>query len=85
MTSMGATAIGVTVFRNRIYHHSLMILVPFGFRKGKTGNFCYQLRAISCLLINLLNTRDRKKSNLLLLWQHQKKSPKKRVEKSKTQ
>ena len=43
-------------------------VILFGFRKGKTGNLCYQLRAISCFLINLLNTRDRKKPNLLLFW-----------------
>ena len=32
-------------------------VIPFGFRKGMTENFCYQVRAISSFLIN---TRDKK-------------------------
>ena len=40
-------------------------VILFGFRKGKTDNLSYQLRAISCFLINLHNTRARKKP---LLW-----------------
>ena len=43
-------------------------VILFGFSKGKTENFTYQFTAISSFLINLLNTRERKKPNLLLLW-----------------
>ena len=35
-------------------------VIPFGFRKGKTENFSYQLRPISIFLVSLLNARDRK-------------------------
>ena len=46
---------------------TLKFFCLFDFRKRKTDNFSYQGRAMSSL-INLLNTRDRKKPNLLLLW-----------------
>ena len=42
-------------------------VIPFGFRKGKTENFGYQLRAISCLLINDSILGRGGKNNLLLL------------------
>ena len=35
-------------------------VILFGFRRGKTENFNYQVRAIFNFLINLLNTRDSK-------------------------
>ena len=35
--------------------------ILLGLRKERSGNLSYQLKAISCFLINLLNTGDKKK------------------------
>ena len=43
-------------------------VILFGFRTGQTENFSYQFRAISSLLINLVNTRDIKTPYLSVLW-----------------
>ena len=39
-------------------------VMPFGFRKRKAENISYQFTDISSFLINLLNTRDRRKITL---------------------
>ena len=44
--------------KQRVIKCQSVCVTWFGFRKGKAGNFCCQIRAISSYLINLLNTRD---------------------------
>ena len=43
-------------------------IIPFGFRKGKTDNFSYHLRAISSFLNKFTKYKGQKKPYLLLMW-----------------
>ena len=49
-------------------------VIPFGFRKGNTEHFGYQLKAMYSLLINLLNTRDQKKLSTFIVDRHWRES-----------